>query len=49
MLELTMEELKTLEYELNYRWGELMGGGDIEQANKLAKIIDKVGLKVRGC
>lgn len=46
-LKLTLDELKTLEYELNYRWGELMGNGDIEQANRLASIIEKVGLKIR--
>lgn len=40
--DLTLEELKQLEYELRYREGELMGGGDTEQANRLASITDKL-------
>lgn len=42
IIDLTLEELKQLEYELRYREGELMGGGDFEQANKLASITDKI-------
>lgn len=39
---LTKEEQSQLLYELNYRYGELLGGGDTEQAFKLASIIDKL-------
>ena len=42
MLGLTNEEQSQLLYELNYRYGELLGGGDTEQAFKLAGIIDKL-------
>ena len=41
-IDLTKEELSRLLYELDYRFGELLGGGDIEQANKLASITDKI-------
>ena len=42
LLDLTLDELKQLEYELRYREGELLGGGDNEQANRLASITDKL-------
>lgn len=42
MYGLTNEEQSQLLYELNYRYGELLGGGDTEQAFKLASIIDKL-------
>lgn len=41
-VEITKDEISVLLYELDYRWGELMGGGDVEQANQLASIIDKI-------
>lgn len=42
IIDLTLDELKQLEYELRYREGELMVSGDFQQASKLASIADKI-------
>lgn len=42
LVDLTDEQIKQLLYELDYRQGELLGGGDTEQAYALASITDKI-------
>ena len=42
LVDLSQDEIKTLLYELDYRYGELLGGGDIKQAYALASITDKI-------